>query len=194
MNSVGANQNVEGFFTALDEADLDVSSAVSTPLTRHPSRMTSGGNCVRNAFSRSARWIVNCGAPYRFSAACAISSREVSSPVSHVRLMRWVGLAAVSMSAGTTPKPSSARTTFGVRLMSAPTLRNDEACSSTSTLWPAFRKAMAAASPPTPPPLIPILSRAISPACSSQRIIFVQPDHVTCANLDLRKLRLAQTA
>src|SRR5262249_55494579 len=85
-----------------------------------------------------------------------IARREVSAPVSQVRLMRWVGRAAVSRKASPTPRPSSARTALGVRFMSAPTRRNARVCSSTITACPFWRSAMAAERPPMPPPTIPI--------------------------------------
>src|SRR5450830_117640 len=128
----------------------------------------SAGKTSASAASKSARWIVNCGAPYFFSAVSPISRREVSSPLFQVRLIRWLGRAAVLRTAVPTawPRPSSARTALGVRLISAPTRKNCFDCSYTTTSWPARCKAMAAVRPPMPAPRTPILKVDINRSLS----------------------------
>ena len=121
-----------------------------------PSAIDVAGTACSSACNRSARCIVSCGAPYFVCAVRAISRREVSSPESQVRLMRWLGCAADWRKASPTPRPSSARTALGVRLMSAPTRANCAACSYTRTRKPARSKPMAAARPPMPAPLMPM--------------------------------------
>ena len=146
--------------------------AMSTPcpvcviwLARLPNCTWSSGKASARAASRSARWMVSWGAPYLRSASSPMVRREVSSPVSQLRLMRCVGRAALARTAAamSAPRPSRARTALGVRLMSAPTRRNCRLCSNTNTSCPAWCSALAAASPPMPAPTMPILKRAMVP-------------------------------
>src|SRR3954469_1550549 len=80
--------------------------------------------------------------------------------------MRWLGRAAVTRAASPTPRPSSARTALGVRLMSAPTRANCFACSNTVTSWPARFSAMAATRPPMPAPTMPMVESLVFMALS----------------------------
>ena len=132
--------------------------SVSAPVARASNRIVPGASAASRAASRSARWIVSCGAPYFASAAALIGRREVSWPVSHMRLMRNSGWAAVWRSLSPTPaaSPSRAWTAFGVRFMSAPVRPKAFACSWMVTSWPRACRAMAAVMPPTPAPAIAI--------------------------------------
>jgi hypothetical protein len=123
--------------------------AMSTPcpvcviwLARLPNCTWSSGKASARAASRSARWMVSWGAPYLRSASSPMVRREVSSPVSQLRLMRCVGRAALARTAAA---------------MSAPRPSN------TNTSCPAWCSALAAANPPMPAPTMPILKRAMVP-------------------------------